>query len=98
MSEFRDMQRYVAKCAGGEWEESGSWSINRDLVHHGLVRGVEIFLKMKGPHDPLHPHEEDGVADSVLWIANSSPGKGGLEGVAIRTHIREFARDCRRES
>lgn len=101
MDEFQDMQRYIAECAGGEWTEHGSWSYDRNIVdvcHYADYTGLEDFLSMRTTDDTLTPEELREVSAILLWLVDRPPLEGGLEGVAIRTHIREFARDCREDA
>lgn len=98
MGEFQDMQKYIAKCAGGEWTEHGCWSYYKNIVatvHHA---GLELFLNMQSTDDTLTPEELQDVSASLGWFVNRPHSRDGLEGVAIRTHIREFARDCKEDA
>ena len=98
MAEFQAMQRYVAKCAGGEWDDHDSWAYDRGIVDACHYTGLEDFLKMKFHDDALTPEELQDMSVSLLWLVAMPKFQDGLEGVAIRTRIREFARDCREDS
>ena len=96
MVSFQDMQRYVTKCAGGEWEGPGCWRYDRNLTGAGRDDGLECFLKMESVESALSSRNRQEVSSSLTWLVARPPLVGELEGVVIRTRIREFARDCRR--
>jgi len=98
MEEFQDMQKYIAQCAGGEWTDNGCWRYERSMVQASSQQGLESFLKMQSTDDDLGLEELQEVSASLTWLVARPPFEGGLEGVAIRTHIREFARDCKEDA
>ena len=102
MAEFQAMQRYIAKCAGGEWDEPGSWSYHRNFVDAGHLAGLEAFMSMESADDVLTPEELQDVSQSLTWIVSHRDDVSTLEEtiatLSLRLRIREFARDCKEDA
>lgn len=94
---FHAMQKYMAECAGGEWDEHGCWSYDGSLLESWSKRGLEVFLSMETPDDTLVADHLSDVAASIQWLVaerGRSVHEDGLEYVYLRDQVREFARYC----